>query len=305
MRALALVVMMMPVARAWADEPPQADSSPTRETSNFFLESTLVGTVQRTGGILDLRLRYRRGIYESSNEAFKDNYFGAGVIEQATPIFSQSGVYAEVAPSSFFRLTAAYELVGYFGAFNTLRTVSDCAGVSSMSADDPRCAFPLESHAKGRADYGHRLWAEALTQAHFGRLIVADNFTVERWWFRDDWAAGPSADHWVNEMLNLPQSKQDLVLTNDAQVLFEVLTDKPHLMVGLDSNLAYAAGTDYRTHRVGAMGVVHLPEWRGMRDLAAVLLVQWYTNDRYTRGPIPFVGLVLTCSTPNFLKGAF
>lgn len=280
------------------------DASDAPQPSNLFLEATLVGTVQRTGGILDLRLRYRRALYDSAHEAFHDNYWGVGLIEQATPIFSQSGLYAEVAPTSFFRLTAAYELIGYFGAFNTLRTVSDCQGVQRLRRDDLRCAFPLDSRSQAHADYGHRAWVEALTQLHLGNFFIADNFTAERWWFRDAWAAGPGADHWVNEMFNLPQQKQDTVLTNNASVLYEFRAGSPRVLAGVVSDLAYAVSTDYRTHRVGGMAMVHVPEWRGVRDLAACLLVEWYTHDRYTAGPVPFVGLALTVSTPNLVKGA-
>ena len=136
-----------------------------------------------------------------------------------------------------------------------------------------------------------------------GRFFIADNLTVERWFFRENWAAGATTTHWVNEMFNLPQRRDDLVITNDAQVLFEILNESPRVLAGFVSDMAYAAGTDYRTHRVGVMGMVHIPEWRGLRDLAAVLLVQFYTHDRYTRGPMPFIGLALTISTPNFMKG--
>jgi hypothetical protein len=63
----------------------------------------LVGTIQRTGGFVDLRMRYRRTLYASEHEALSGNFVGVGLIEQATPIFSQTGAYLEVQPASFFR----------------------------------------------------------------------------------------------------------------------------------------------------------------------------------------------------------
>lgn len=297
------------VAASWAAAAEaEAVEDATANDDNLYLESMLVGTFQRTGGMVDLRMRYRRELYTHDHEALSGNFVGIGLIEQATPIFSQTGLYLEVQPASFFRLTAAYELVGYFGTFNTLRTVSDCDGVKNLSAADPRCAFPMSgATAAGRADYGHRLWVEALSQAHVGRFFVSNNFTAERWWFRDGWAAGPGATHWVNELFALPQRKDDTVLTNTALVTFDVLPDRggsrPHVAIGAMSNLNYAVGTDYTMHRAGPIAMVHLPEWRGLRDLAAVLMVQFYTHDRYARGGLPFIGLALTVSTPNFLSG--
>jgi hypothetical protein len=72
-------------------------------------------------------------------------------------------------------------------------------------------------------------------------------------------------------------------------------------MTGVMSSLFWAAGTDYLNHRVGPIAVLHIPEWKGMRDLAAVLMVQFYTHDRYAKGPLPFIGLALSVSTPNFV----
>jgi hypothetical protein len=34
-----------------------------------------------------------------------------------------------------------------------------------------------------------------------------------------------------------------------------------------------------------------------------VLMVQFYTHDRYAKGPLPFIGLALSVSTPNFMSG--
>lgn len=39
----------------------------------------------------------------------------------------------------------------------------------------------------------------------------------------------------------------------------------------------------------------------GRRDIVAILLVQFYTNDRYAVGPIPFLGLVFSAATRSFL----
>src|SRR6185295_3756452 len=143
--------------------------APPRPTSDLFVESMLVGTYQRTGVMADLRLRYRHALYASDNPALSGNFFGVGAIEQASPVFSQTGAYVEVQPLSLFRLTAAYELVGYFGTFNTMRTMTGCENVQSMSADDPRCAFPDTQPTKaGTADYGHRAWVEALAQGQLG-----------------------------------------------------------------------------------------------------------------------------------------
>src|SRR5687767_2142930 len=105
MRRPLIASFLMFASIASATEATASDT--VKPTSNLYLESMLVGTIQRTGGFVDLRMRYRRALYDSDHEAFSGNFFGVGLIEQATPIFSQTGAYVEVQPASFFRLTAA------------------------------------------------------------------------------------------------------------------------------------------------------------------------------------------------------
>jgi len=279
------------------------------DDKNLYVEGMFVATYQRTGMFADVRARYRQALYAHDHVALHSNFWGVGLIEQASPVFSETGVYAELQPVSFFRVTAAYQLVGYFGTFNTMRTASGCDGVQSRSAQDTACAFPLEgAKSGGKADWGHRAWVAAEFQAELAGFHISDGFTAERWWFREDWAAGEGATHWINEQLALPQRKHDTVLTNTAMVMYDVVPDRggsrPHVMAGVMSSLNFAAGTSYLNHRVGPVGILHIPEWKGMRDLSAVLMVQFYTHDRYAKGPVPFIGVALSVSTPNFVPKA-
>ncbi len=286
-----------------------AFSSAAQSTSEskLFVEGMLGGFIQREGAIADIRLRYRHLLYASERTAFKDNYFGAGLLTQTSPVFSQNGAYLEFAPASFFRLTAGYELVSYFGVLDSMRPLSNCDGVAQLTRNDARCAFAPRSPApegSARADYGHRVWVEGLLQAQLGRFLAYDAFTAEGWWFRENWALGVGQQHWFNELFAIPQKRDDAVLTNSAAVLFEAIGEGnsgPQLLVGAATDFAYSTATHYLSQRVGLMGVYRVPEWKGLRELAAVLVVQPYTNDRYSVGPVPFIGLVLSASTTNFL----
>ena len=82
------------------------------------------------------------------------------------------------------------------------------------------------------------------------------------------------------------------------------------LLVGVGSRLHHsysipaAAGETrggYRTHRVGPVALLRAPKLGGLRDAAFVLLVQWYTHNRYLKGPAPFIGLVFAFSTKDLL----
>ncbi|HZA51596.1 MAG TPA: hypothetical protein VE549_12705 [Myxococcaceae bacterium] len=305
MRHVAIAVVLLTASAAAEDTSPAANPADT-----LFVEGLAGGSIRREGAIADLRLRYRHRLFDSSDAAFRDNYLGAGLITLHSPVFSQNGVYLELAPASFARLTAAYQWVAYFGTFNSLRPLSDCADVSTLAAEDPRCAFPAgittSENGPSFADYGHRAWVEALLQIQLGPLIAYDSFGVERWSFRSDWAAGPGYEYWFNELHTVPMHRRDIALTNSAAVLYEIRSDdegtRAQILSGVAVDLAYAYHAKYLRQRVGVVGVYRLPRCGPLRDAAAALLVQWYTHDRYLRGPLPFVGLVFSASTANLLR---
>jgi len=299
-----------PVARAAesmpaASAPAAAPAPPPTPRALLFAEGDLIATYRRLGALLDLYLRFRYRLYDSKSDAFAENYVGAGIVSQTSPVFSQNGLYIEVAPTAFLRVTAGYEMVWYLGLFNSALVLQDCN--LDLPAADPRCNFDvpiLPRPANAVGDVGHRVWVSTRLRAKVGPIIVADTFNVERWWWRPNWAGGPDA-FWYNEMHYLPQERADTALTNNGSLLYEVLPDRggthPHVLIGVDDRLAYAVGTTYLTHRVGLIGIYRLPELGSLRDVAAVALVEWYTNDRYKVGPIPFVGLVVAAATPNLL----
>ncbi len=270
--------------------------------SSLFVEGLLVGTVQRTGALADVRLRYRHRLYDAEDIAFRDNSLGAGVITQVSPVFAHGGGYVELAPASFLRFSAGYQVVGYYGVLGSLRALSDCDAAPSLGSTDSRCDFrpaedgqPLATFA----DQGHRLWVDTLVQGKLGPVLFYDCFSAERWWFRERWAAGEDYGFWFNELLALPQRRDDTVLTNSAALLLELVPE--HILLDASGDLAYASGTGYLTQRVGVTGILRVPAWRGLRELAAALIVQLYTNDRYTVGPMPFLGLALGASTGSLL----
>lgn len=297
----ALLVLAPGLAAAQAA---QAEPQPKQ---TLFVEALAGLAVHREGAIVDLRLRYRRPLYASALRALRDNYAGAGVVTQTAPSFTQLGVYAELAPVSFFRITTGYESIFYFGVLDSLRPLSGCQGVSKLDAADARCDFrsPAVGTPYSTADLGHRAWAEALLQAQVGPVIVTETFAAERWWFREGWKAGGGYDYWFNEMYSVPQRRADTLLTSSAALLLEAV--EPHaatdwqLLVGVADDLVYVHDADYLTQRLGPVAAVRAATGFGLRDVAALLVVQLYTHDRYLRGTYPYVGFAVSASTDNFL----
>jgi hypothetical protein len=146
---------------------------------------------------------------------------------------------------------------------------------------------------------------EALLQVQLGPIIAYDNFGIERWWFRPDWGPGADYGYWFNELHTIPMRRDDVVLTNSGALLYEIRSDdggtRSQILAGVTLDLAYARQTSYLMQRVGLLGVYRVPRWGPLRDVAAMMLIQPYTHDRYLRGTFPFVGLLATVSSENLL----
>ncbi len=285
----------------------RAQAAP-RPESELALESELIGTYNRLGALLTLNLRYRLRMYESESAAFEDNFVGVSFFSQSSPAFSQNGLVVELAPASFLRLRGGYQLVTYFGILGSMHAYDDCQAPLSTSDRDSRCDFdyPITPLGSGESDRGNRAWASAQLRLKVGPVALIDTANVERWWFREGWDSGAN-DYWYNELHLLPQLREDTAVLNSVSLVYEVIPERGpsdlNLMVGLSERLAWAQGTDYMMHRMGVLALGRLPKWRGMTDAAVALILEWYTHDRYKGGgALPFIGVLVSATTPNLLE---
>lgn len=279
-----------------------------RPEHELALEANLGAMVQRFGALLDVRGRYRRRLYQSADEAFSDNYVGLSLINQVAPILVHTGVQLELAPTSFLRLNAGYQFIGYFGAMNTLRTFTGCEGAQGLAADDPACDFnPGGVQDPGRTGVGHRLYLEGIVQVKLGPILAIGGGRLERWWMQPGGDDTGADDFWLNELYALPQRRADTVFAGGGAVLYEILKDgpgRPQLLAGAASDLAWVHGADYLKHQVGPVVMLRIPKWRSVRELIVSAAVQFYTHERYLVGQVPFIGLSVSAATPNLLAGA-
>lgn len=292
-----LSAVLLLAGRAQAAPPPPA---------SLALETEFIGAYNRLGALLTLNLRYRLRLYESQSAVLEDNFVGIGLLSQTSPTFSQNGVVVELAPASVLRLRGGYQLVTYFGLLNSLHAYEDCSAPVEESDRETRCDFdygitPVDA---GESDFGHRAWVSAQLRAKVGRVALVETASLERWWFRSGWDSG-ELGYWFNELHVVPLQREDTVVLNSVSLIFDAIPESGpsdlHLMVGLSERLAWGRGTDYLMHRVGAMAIGRLPNWRGLKDAAVVGILEWYTHDRYHAGALPFIGVLFSASTPNLL----
>jgi hypothetical protein len=291
--------------RADADEADAGEPETAVPRLALRLQEELLGTLNPSGLLLDLDLALRGRLYRSTRAPFAHSLWGLGLRASSSPVFVHAGPYVELQPAAFLTLTVAYQLFAYFGVLGALHPLADCDPPLLAVDRDTRCVFAEDALGapipNATADWGHRASAALTLRGALGRLYAEDTLGVERWWFRADWAAGPAFDYWYNELHLLPQARDDVVVLNDAALMLEVLAGagdaRPSVLVGLDDSLGYADATRYVSHRVGPAVALWVPALGPLREVSVVLLVQWYTHDRYKVGPLPFAGLALAAAS--------
>lgn len=272
----------------------------TAPTWDVGAEAQLALSLQRLGMLADVRLRAKRGLYLSDSEFLKDNFFSVGLTTQVAPVFANAGVQVDVQPASFLKLSGGYHFVGYFGAMGSLRSPTDCGGISKVAPGDTRCDFhPIgfEDNPAGVAATGHRLWAEAQLMGRVGPVIAVGGVRAERWLMNSP------GEFWVNELYGLAQTRSDTVISGGGALLYAVLDAegrRPELLVGAADELAWSLGPDGFYNRVGPVAMLRVPKWGAWREVTAQLAVLFYTHERYLAGS-PYVALAISAATPNFV----
>lgn len=279
--------------------------SERRAPDDLALDATALGTFARTGALVEVKAHYQHRLFQSDDEVFADNFFGVGFVSQTSPVFEHLGAYVEVQPAAFVKVTAGYEAIGYFGTLGTMRLLDGCRGAAGFARTDTTCDFSpdVDSAAPGASGFGHRLFSEVALMGQVSRFVAAVSVKAEGWFMNPTRAS--EAKFWFNELHLLPMARADFALLGSGALFFELLHgghNRPQLLLGLSDDFGFSLDSGYVNNRVGPAAVLRFPTLGAFRELCAVLVVQPWTNERYLKGGMPFIGLVLSAATPNFLS---
>lgn len=297
-RAAGLILAASLLSTNAAAEAPQ--DAPRHPAWDVAAEGQLGLQLQRLGAQLDLKLRAKRGLYESDSEFFETNFVTVALSTQVAPVYANAGVQVDVQPASFIKLSAGYHFVGYFGVWGSLRQPTDCAGIAKVAADDARCDFhPIgfEDEPNGISATGHRLWGELTLMGKVGPVIAIGGARVERWMMNSP------GQYWVNELYGVVSTREDTTVSGGGALMYEVLAAKdarPELLLGVADDLAWSVGPDSLFNRVGVVGSLRAPKLGGWRDATIQLMVSIYTHERYLKGT-PYIAAAFSIATPDFV----
>lgn len=111
-------------------QPGAAISSPSPAAPprhRVLYRSTTVGRVNPLGLFEELRLGYRRRLFDSESPLLRDAFVGAGLAAVGSPAVASLAPTIELQPLSVLQLTASYTGSVYFGTFGHLQSFPSAA----------------------------------------------------------------------------------------------------------------------------------------------------------------------------------
>lgn len=129
--------------------------------------SLTVARYNAIGLLSDFRLFYRYRLFYNEKLALRDNFLAVGINPAISPAFGRVAAMVEVQPLSVLTLWASYEFVGYFGAFNVMR--------SFRSAGDDYSDTELKRR-RAYVTWGTQFNTGANLLLKFGPVVIRNQF---------------------------------------------------------------------------------------------------------------------------------
>ena len=249
-------------------------------------------------GLFDeLRLTYRRRLYDHDSVALRDNFAGAGVVGVITPAFLRGGPSVEIQPASVLQLTASYEWIRYFGTFNFLQSFPSARADYSDTTLKERGDVGLNYSTSAR-----ELTLTALLQAKVGPVAVRSSTRL----IRTDANLIAGDRTYYHTLYDIMAPAHGWLVANDSDALF---VGRKRLAIGARYSMVHALYDDddfaqgkprstsnTPIHRLGPFAAYTFYDDpnAAINTPTLVVLSQWWLKHRYRTGAdvsqaMPFV----------------
>ena len=246
----------------------------------------IAARVNPLGLFLSGNLSFRYRLYDHESIALKDNYVGIGPIAFLSPAFGRIGVAAEVQPLSILNLSASYEFIGFFRAFNFMQSYP-----SATAETSDRELSDLKSTSY--STYGGMLTLAAMLQGKVGPIALRSQFRA--FLYNMKLRAGDRV--FYDSVLDIMSPGNGWTITDDTDLLYVTTFGLAagarytftHSFFGANDFAPGESQVDPNgpTHRVGpffAYTFFDRPDAKHFNTPTLVLLAQWFIQHRYRAG---------------------
>jgi hypothetical protein len=253
----------------------------------IIYRNLLAARANPVGLVDEITVGYRYQLVQRDTELFRDSFLLAGAHAFVTPAFVRVGPVVEVQPAAVLNLSATYDFVGYFGAFDN---VSSFRTPTARAGPDDLLGKGIPS--RGYATWGHLVTLSALLQAKVRHVALRNQ--LKFFWSKLKLREGETVYFdFANDILT---PNEGWVLTNDTDLLW--VFDVP-VVFGVRHTLTHAFYTqdDFLpgepvsqpngpTSRLGPAVVWTIFDRPGARfnRPSIIVLAQWWVRHRWRTG---------------------
>ncbi|MBN2531206.1 MAG: hypothetical protein JXR76_32790 [Deltaproteobacteria bacterium] len=242
----------------------------TAPRHSLVLTSFLAGVFNNLGAMYGMSLNHRTRLYHSDNEAFSQNFFQMGIVEELTPSNSVTSASMLVAPTSFFDVELRYSLAAEW-FFIDVDSVNEDYTASNITdrLDDQ----------SDRTKWGQGISVAPALQMEFS--ITEDtgirfrNVGTFHWWF----FGGAIYYNHITSML----VADGLNYKNEAMLFYYFPLgpqNQVECMLGLSSEFLYTSDNGRSQNALGVMGIFSgLPFFGKANAFALIHVGAWLHND--------------------------
>jgi hypothetical protein len=286
--ALVVIATALPPSVAMADDEPDRG---IRYRMLTALRGNPLGF--RTQG----QIEYWSQLYESDAKVLETNFVSVGIAPSISAVYAAGGPVVELQPLSVLKLSAKYDLVGYFGTFDRFQSYPD-ALAEHYDEEIER----LGAAGRHYPTLGTRLTLGGLVQMKVGPIALRSSFQA----IRSEYDVRDGDLVFYDSTLDLLAPNGGWAYTNDADLLW---VSDFGLVLGVRDSYAYTEFTSAQlggradpnvpNHRLGALMAYSFyddPDPVAFDRPTVVTIVSWYVQHRYRAGAqssqaIPYVVL--------------
>jgi len=298
---LALVALHSLPARAQDSEPPfhppmaSPRSRPTLPSwppapfvhNGFYYRNILAARVNPIGVSNDFRFGYRVRLYGALRDSFvAAGYLGLSGTLVLSPSFVRPGVLLEIQPLSILNLSVAYEMLGFFGTFNTTTSFATPMGNYFSDPFTQRARDNAAAAGGAQTALGHVVTLGALVQVRLGPLALRTNFRF----VYHSLSLRAGTRYFYEPYLDILASNDGWVMVNETDVIYQT-------PFGLNIGARYTQTDAYyssdqdplgsgASKRLGPVFTFTFFERRrgGFNGPTIFVLSQWWLQHRYRNG---------------------
>lgn len=250
----------------------------------FVHQENIGACLNPLGMLLESRVFYRVPLSQDTGILWNTAKFETGLLNEWSPGDEMAGVWVNIEPVAIFSILAKAGVYGNYRLFGF--GYRPLEGKTGSYHDTVLSGIPQENR------FATRFTIAPSLRLRVSRLILANNFSANR----IDFTA--TEGYYYEIRTALPHAVHDWDCSNDLLALWE---KSRRLLIGVNHNLVYVAGTEIRQQKLGVM-VIATASTQRFSSLFGLVTAGAYLESSLRRGT-PYIAMLCGFEAPFAHRG--